>query len=117
MKFVSLILFLSLAAIGSAQNTIYSYAIANWKNGPVVHMTPVIETTEAVTTSELLAHFKGTYPEFREAADVDLLRFATIEEATSDRETLRRKYGMRKMEVVFLDPVKGPTVPSSEQAR
>ena len=111
MRWFSLIFLLSITTIGSAQNTIYSYAIANWKNGPVVYMTPVVETTEAVTTPQLLAQFKETYPEFREAADVDLLRFATIEESHTDRETLRRKYGMRKLDVVLLDP-KGPDVPS-----
>ncbi len=104
MRSLLALLFVSFAAIASAQNTIYSYAIANWKNGPIVYMTPVIETTEAVRTSELLDRFKKEYPEFREAADVDLLRFATLEEAGLDRETLRRKYGMRKLEVVLLDP-------------
>ncbi len=104
MRSLLTLLFVSFAAIVCAQNTIYCYAIANWKNGPIVHMTPVIETTEAVRTAELLDRFKEEYPEFREAEDVDLLRFATLEEAELDRETLRRKYGMRKLEVVLLDP-------------
>lgn len=117
MRLFTLIFALSAISIASAQNTIYSYAIANWKNGPMVYMTPVIETTEAVRTSELLDRFKKEYAEFRDAADIDLLRFATLEEATADRGTLHRKYGMRKLEVVILEPVKEQDVPADLPAR
>jgi hypothetical protein len=104
------LLFCSMAVSG--QNTIYSYAIANWKDGPVVYISPLIETTEAFTTPQLLARYKEDHPEFRDAKDIDVLRFATTEEGEESRRILKGKYGMRKLEVVMLEPVPVRTVPS-----
>ncbi len=100
---------------GWAQNTIYSYAVANWKDGPVVYITPLIETTEAFTTPQLLAQYKEAHPEIRDAKDIDVLRFATQEEGEESRQILKRKYGVRKLEVVVLQPSDGvQPVPSQK---
>ena len=104
--------------LAAAQNTIYSYAVANWKDGPIVYITPLIETTEAFTTAQLLEKYKADHPEIRDAKDIDVLRFATKEEGEENRQTLKRKYGMRKLEVVMLDRNTQPqTVPSQERAQ
>lgn len=95
-----------------AQNTIYSYAVGNWRNGPIVYISPLIETTEAFTTPQLIEGFKNDHPEFRDPSDIDVLRFATIEEGEENRRTLKAKYGVRKLKVVMLEPASGRTVPS-----
>lgn len=85
-----------------AQNNIYSHAIGNWRNGPVVYITPVIETTEAVTTPQLLERYRREYAPLVEVHDLDVLRFGTVEEAEESRVSLKAKYGLRKLEVVML---------------
>lgn len=89
----------------SAQNTIYSHAIGNWRNGPVVYITPLIETTEATTKPQLKEQYRAQYPELKDIPDTDLdvLLFGTQEEGNDSRLTLQRKYGMRKLEVVMLE--------------
>ncbi len=112
MRIFPVIAFLCSSAFIFAQNTIYSYAVGNWRNGPIVYISPLIETTEAFTTPQLIERYKKDHPEFRDASDMDVLRFATAEEGEENRQTLKAKYGVRKLEVVMLEPVKGPTVPS-----
>ncbi|MDQ3099815.1 MAG: hypothetical protein M3R08_00390 [Bacteroidota bacterium] len=112
MKIILAFSFLLTSVIGLAQNTIYSYAIGNWRNGPIVYISPLIETTEAFTTPQLIEQYKNDHREFRDAADMDVLRFATAEEGEENRQTLKAKYGIRKLEVVMLEPVKVSTVPS-----
>ncbi len=109
MRYLILSFIMCLAASVHAQNTIWSHAIGNWRNGPVVYISPVIETTEAVRTPELIERYKADHKELREAADMDVLRFATQEEAEESRQILKKKYGLRKLEVVLLEP---RTVPS-----
>jgi hypothetical protein len=105
------LLLLSCLAI-HAQDTIWSHAIGNWKNGPVVYLSPVIETSEAVPKARLTEQYKEQFKELREAADLDVLLFATPEEAEESRQTLRMKYGTRKLEVVLLET---QTVPSQKE--
>ncbi len=104
----SLLLAIGLAA--SAQNVIWSHAIGNWRNGPTVYITPLIETTEAFTTAQLIARYKAEYPELKDVTDLDVLRFGTPEEGNDSRNTLKAKYGMRKLEVVMLEAPKEQTV-------
>lgn len=95
------------AIIGSfalhAQNVIWSHAIGNWRNGPVVYITPLIETTEAFTTPQLIQRYKQEYPILEKVTDLDVLRFGTPEEGDQSRLTLKAKYGIRKLEVVLLE--------------
>jgi len=95
-----------------APKTIYSYAVGNWRNGPVVFISPLFETTEQATTPQLIQHVRSTYPEFKAITDIDVQRFATKEEGDESRTTLRSKYLMRKLEVRMLGPV--PTAPSAK---
>ncbi|HMC97227.1 MAG TPA: hypothetical protein VKG92_06230 [Flavobacteriales bacterium] len=100
---------LSLALILSgfalhAQNVIWSHAIGNWRNGPVVYITPLIETTEAFTTPQLIERYKREYPVLKDVKDLDVLRFGTPEEGNESRRVLKSKYGLRKLEVVMLEP-------------
>ncbi len=93
-----------------AQNIIYSHAIGNWRNGPVVYITPLIETTEAVTKPQLIERYKNEYPSLKDVTDIDVLLFGTTEEGEESRRVLKLKYGTRKLEVVMLEepvPVKG----------
>lgn len=87
-----------------SQNTIYSYAVGNWRNGPVVTISPLFETTEAFTTPQLIARVKKEYPAFKDITDIDVQRFATTEEGELSRSTLRGKYHQRKLEVLMVEP-------------
>jgi hypothetical protein len=102
---IALALFIGCAAM--AQNTIWSLAVGNWRNGPVVYITPVIETTEAFTTPQLLARYREEFPVLKDVQDLDVLRFDTPEEGNDSRTTLKAKYGVRKLEVVMLETTKG----------
>lgn len=88
-----------------AQNTIYSHAIGNWRNGPVVYITPLIETTEAATKPQLREQLRAQFPELKDIPDTDLdvLLFGTKEEGAESRTTLQRKYAYRKLDVVMLE--------------
>ncbi|MBL0127895.1 MAG: hypothetical protein IPP83_10665 [Flavobacteriales bacterium] len=98
-----------LAIIGGfalhAQNTIFSHAIGNWRNGPVVYITPLFETTEATTKPQLKEQLRAQYPELKDIADTDfdVLLFGTTEEGEESRRLLKVKYGIRKLQVVLLD--------------
>jgi hypothetical protein len=94
----------------SAQNVIWSHAIGNWRNGPTVYITPLIETSEAFTTAQLIARYKAEYPELKNVTDLDVLRFGSTEEGEESRRTLKAKYGMRKLEVVMLEKPKEQVV-------
>lgn len=91
------------AFVVNAQKAIWSHAIGNWRNGPVVYITPLIETTEAFTTQKLIAQYKEQFPELKDVTDIDVLRFGTPEEGNTSRTTLQAKYGVRKLEVVMLE--------------
>lgn len=88
-----------------AQNTIYSHAIGNWRNGPVVYITPLIETSEAMTKPKLREQYRAQYTELKDIPDTDLdvLLFGTKEEGEESRVSLMRKYGFRKLDVVMLE--------------
>lgn len=88
---------------GYAQNAIWSHAVGNWRNGPVVYITPLIETTEAFTTPQLIVRYKAEFPQLKDVTDLDVLRFATLEEGNDSRNTLKAKYGVRELEVVMLE--------------
>ena len=90
----------------SAQKTIWSHAIGNWRNGPVVYITPVIETTEAVSTAQLTERFRTEFPILKEVADLDVLLFAAPEDGEESRRTLVAKYAMRELEVQLLETPK-----------
>jgi hypothetical protein len=88
-----------------AQNTIYSHAIGNWRNGPTVYITPLITTSEAMTKPQLKEHFRAQFVELKDIPDTDfdVLLFGTKEEGNDSRTALKAKYGMRKLEVVMLE--------------
>lgn len=100
----------------SAQNTIYSHAIGNWRNGPVVYITPLIETSEAMTKPKLREQYRTQFPELKDIPDTDLdvLLFGTKEEGEESRVSLMRKYGFRKLDVVMLET--GPGAPPQDEA-
>lgn len=93
------------ALAASSQNIIYSHAIGNWHNGPVVYISPLIETTEAMTKPKLKEQFRAQHPQLKEIPDTDfdVLLFGTKEEGNESRMILKSKYGMRKLEVVMLE--------------
>mgnify|MGYP003383339779 CR=1 FL=1 len=88
-----------------AQNTIYSLAIGNWRSGSPVCITPVIETSEAMSKMKLAAQFREQYAELKDIADdnLDVLLFGTKDEADEKRASLQRSYTHRKLDVVLLD--------------
>ncbi len=95
-----------LSAFGaSAQNKIWSHAIGNWRNGPTVCITPLIETTEATTKQQLKEQYRADFPELKNIvdADLDVLLFGTKEEGEESRTSLQRKYEYRKLVVVMLE--------------
>lgn len=108
MKHFLCLVLLSFGLSAAAQNTIYTHAIGNWRNGPVVYITPLTETTEAATKPQLKEQFRAAYPELKDIPDTDLdvLLFGTKEECDDSRRTLQRKYAMRKLEVVILEAPK-----------
>ena len=52
------------AFTANAQKQIWSHAIGNWRNGPIVYITPLIETTEAFTTPKLIEQYQAMLNEF-----------------------------------------------------
>jgi len=110
MKTLLTALLLLFTATAFSQKVIWSHAIGNWRNGPVVYISPLIETTEQFTTPMLLERYKTEFPEMKAAADIDVLRFGTPEEGNDSRRTLQAKYGMRKLEVVMLELPKERTI-------
>ncbi len=103
------------AMFAQAPNTIWSYAIGDWRDGPVVTISPLFETTEAFTTPQLIARVKKDYAAFRNIMDIDIQRFATIEEGELSRTTLKGKYGVRKLTVNMLEAETAPAVASPTQ--
>lgn len=103
MRTLLLLAALLAAPLLHAQNVIHAMAIGNWRNGPVVYLTPVFATTEAATTPQLIDRVKREHPELAAAADIDVMRFATVEEGEAHRASLKAKYGVRKLEVVLLE--------------
>lgn len=102
------------ALFAQAPNTIWSYAVGDWRNGPVVKISPLFETTEAFTTPQLIAHVKKVYPAFAQVTDIDIQRFATVEEGELSRTTLRGKYLARKDAKLEVDMLEGqPAVPTA----
>lgn len=99
----------------NAQKTIWSHAIGNWRNGPVVYITEVIETTEAETTPYLMTVYKRDFFP-KDVTDIDILRFATKEEGDESARTLKAKYGMRKLEVRIL-PIPSLEGPAHEEIK
>lgn len=86
-----------------APGKIWSYAIGNWRNGPVVTISPLFETTEQFTTPQLIARVKKDYPAFKDITDIDIQRFATVEEGAESRVILKGKYERRKLQVDMLE--------------
>ena len=111
MKYMFALIFVLGAFASSAQNTIYSHAIGNWRNGPVVYITPLIETTEATTKPQLRAQLRAQFPELKDIPDTDfeVLLFGTKEEGDESRTSLQRKYAYRKLEVVMLEAAPAKT--------
>ena len=94
------------ALFAQAPNKIFAYAIGDWRDGPVVTISPLFETTEAFTTLQLIARVKSEYVEFASIKDIDVQRFVTVEEGELSRITLKGKYGVRKLEVNMLEAPK-----------
>lgn len=89
MKLLTAILLIASTGSVYAQKTIWSHAIGNWRNGPVVYITPLIETTEAFTTPQLITRYRAEFPELKDVHDLDVLRFGTPEEGNESRGTLQ----------------------------
>lgn len=89
--------------LAQAPKKIWSYAIGDWRNGPVVTISPLFETTEAFTTPQLIARVKKDYAAFAKITDIDVQRFATTEEGELSRVTLKGKYEARKLTVNMLE--------------
>ena len=106
------------ALLAQAPNKIWSYAIGDWRNGPVVTISPLFETTEAFTTPQLIARVKKDYAAFAKITDIDVQRFATTEEGELSRVTLKGKYEARKLTVNTLEaeapPVKEAVAPEKK---
>ncbi|HRH37883.1 MAG TPA: hypothetical protein PK760_06030 [Flavobacteriales bacterium] len=111
-----------LALVGTfalhAQNVIYSHAIGNWRNGPTVYITPLVQTTEAVTKPKLKEQFRAQYAELKDIPDTDfdVLLFGTKEEGDESRRVLQAKYGIRKLPVVMLKEAAEKSVPEGTTA-
>ena len=85
--------------------TIYSYAVGNWRDGPVVEISPLFETTEQYTTPQLIALVKQKWPQaFTDSTDIDIQRFATESEGEESRVVLKAKYDQRKLPVNLMPP-------------
>ncbi len=112
MKHLLITVLLLCGLSSAAQNTIYSHAIGNWRNGPVVYITPLIEASEAMTKAQLLERYRAEFPELKDipTSDLDVLLFGTPEEGEESRRTLLAKYGMRKLQVVMLEKPKDPAI-------
>lgn len=103
---------LACSSLASAQNTIYSYAIGNWRNGPTVEISPLFQTTEMFTTPQLIAWVRHEWPEsFADTTDIDVQRFATVEEGSESRTILKAKYGRRNLPVHMLEAGTMPRTP------
>lgn len=113
-RILTFLFFALLGRVVSAQapNVIYAYAVGDWRDGPVVTISPLFETTEAFTTPQLIARVKVEHPEFAGIADIDVQRFATVEEGQLSRTTLRGKYYMRKLQVNMLE---APAIPKQTE--
>ena len=106
--------FLTCSTAVSAQNTIYSYAIGNWRTGPTVEISPLFETAEMFTTPQLIAWVRHEWPEsFTDTTDIDVQRFATIEEGSESRSILKAKYGVRKLPVHIFEKDPMPRTPAA----
>lgn len=120
MKMPRLLLALGCAICSSlahAQNTIYSYAVGNWRNGPVVEVSPLFNTTELFTDPQLMAWVRQQWPaSFTDTTEMDVLRFATLEEATESSTTLKAKYAARKLAVHQVEAGVMPSTPTKPEA-
>lgn len=101
--------FLANALLAQPANKIWAYAIGDWRDGPVVTISPLFETTEAFTTLMLIKRVKQDYAPFAKIMDIDVMRFATTEEGELSRTTLKGKYEARKLTVNMLEATPAPT--------
>lgn len=123
MKVLTTLILLSLMLLaGHVQaqppGVIYSYAVGNWRDGPVVEISPLFETTEQFTTNQLIALVKQKWPQaFTDSTDIDIQRFATESEGEDSRVVLKAKYDQRKLPVNMMpaEPLKAPA--SEEKAK
>src|SRR6185369_6683201 len=108
------LLLCSASLLAQAPKKIWSYGIGNWRNGPVVIISPLFETTEQFTTPQLIARIRHDYAEFKDTTDIDVQRFATREEGDLSRTTVKGKYERRKeiKQVVMVEEPKKPAVPT-----
>ncbi len=91
--------------------TIYSYAVGNWRDGPVVEISPLFQTNEQATTPQLIALVKQKWPKaFTDSTDIDIQLFATESEGEGSRLVLKAKYGQRKLPVNLMaaEPFEAP---------
>ena len=97
----ALLLFTGTAA--HSQNVIWAVATGDWRNGPVVTISPLFETTEQARDTDLIAYVKEHYAAFAAITDITVQRFGTIEEGLEARKTLAAKYGARKLPVNLME--------------
>lgn len=101
---IGLLICTTYAAAQDEPKAIYALAIGNWRDGPVVVISPVFETSELYNTQDLIQRMKNEYPSFAGITEIAVERFATIEEGEEARMALKGKYGMRKLPVEMLTP-------------
>lgn len=116
MRTLSCILALALASLfaapATAQNTIYGYAIGNWRNGPTVEFSPLFETTERFTPAQLIEWVREQWPgSFTDTTEIDVLLFGDIEGGVADRIALQAKYRMRELPVHLIPADTLPRTP------
>jgi hypothetical protein len=119
MKTKQILLSAALSLVGTfafGQNTIYSYAIGNWRNGPTVEISPVFKTTEMFTTPQLISWVRAQWPEsFTDTTDIDVQRFAGLDEGNLSRTELKAKYARRKLPVHMIDAATLPSTPDKPE--
>ena len=85
-----------------AANTIYVYMVAKQDAKNIV-ISEVMEATELMKHADLVAMFQQSHPDVSTPHSMEGLRFATKEEAETDRATLKAKYEKTGKSVTLLD--------------
>ena len=114
MKHLFAVCLLLVGLSSAARNTTYTQAIGNWRNGPVVYITPLWELPEQKTDEQLKEMFRAAYIEFMDIQDdgIKVLRFETKQRGNRSVISSEREYGYGKHKVVRIpDPQSAEDAP------